>query len=144
MAGKYLKPERALRELEISEENEKDYEWFKDKLPQCNRQVENDMAEALSGNFPADENSDLFKSMADAALAFLKYQRAIFQSDKDGEETRLKEYSTVLDGIKSLAASQPTTYTRTQQQSHSARIDSQMLNSIPGMTDQYGNFFSNF
>jgi len=144
MSGSYLKPERALREMDTSEENEKDYEWLKDKLPQCNRQVENDLAEAFSGKFPTDETTDLFKSFADAALAWLKYQRAIFQADKDGEETRLNEYNKIIAGLKSVAGSLPSTYTRTQQESYATSIDSQMLHSIPGMTDQNGNFFSNF
>ena len=143
MAGKYLKPERALREFQFSEENEKDYEWFKDKLPQCNRQVENDLFGAFD-EFPTDENSDLFKSFADAALAFMKYQRAIYQSDKDGEETSKQEYEMLIEGLKEVGKNQPTTNTRTQQRSYSATIDSQMLNNIPGMTDSTGSFFSNF
>jgi hypothetical protein len=108
MGRAYLKPEPAKRSISLSEENEKDREWFKDKLSQCNRQIESDLADAYKGNFPTDENSDNYKGFADAALAWLQYQRAIFQSDKDGEESALRQYERIIDGLKTVAKSIPT------------------------------------
>lgn len=99
-----MRPEPAKRAISLEEENEKDKEWLKDKLAQANRQVENDLAGAFI-SYPTDPNSDLYKAFADAALSWLKYQRAIFLADKNGEETALKEYDRIIEGLKTLAKS---------------------------------------
>lgn len=107
MAGKYIVPEEAWRTLKLSEEQaEKNKSWFQENVPKANLQSENDTFD-LFDSFPTVATDDDFVTLQNLAIAWLKYQWAIKESDEKSEESHKEEYQLILAGIKNKKKFEP-------------------------------------
>lgn len=91
----------------VSLTNQAFVQWFENKVPQSNRQVENDLSDAFV-SFPTDVNSVQYQSFSDAALAWIVYQWKLKQGVQNVGDF-LRAYQGIIAGLRTKARSEPDT-----------------------------------